>query len=476
MVASLEKIKRSKALDIIKKIISSKYLPFATAAVMLACYYLGWDIVAIYYIGIVIILILLLLDDITPLVPQVLFINLVISLKNSPSAAVGGSGYYSSPAILALILVIGALIAAALIYRLVLCCIKKQLKLSPIFYGLCVLCFALLLNGLFSAGYTPKNILYGAVLSVCLLGLYVIVKGNVKINKENFDKIAYGFVALSVLLIVELLVVYATTEGLFASGTINRNKIIFGWGVYNGYGLLIVMCIPAVLYLAGKEKCGYLLTGYSLIVLAASILCCSRQAMIGAVIIYPVSLIILLVKGKYRIPNICIAAAAVAAGIVLICIFREKFIGFFKTVFNNVFVNGELNGSGRWRIWKQALEYFSDAPVFGSGFYVNYNYSSAAGLSFVPLMAHNTVLELMAACGILGLAAYLVHRVQTVISFFKNITIERTFIALTILPILILSLLDNHVFLIFPLLIYASLLAVFDESQKKAEVENIKVK
>ena len=78
------------------------------------------------------------------------------------------------------------------------------------------------------------------------------------------------------------------------------------------------------------------------------------------------------------------------------------------------------------------------------------------------------------ACG------YLVHRAQTVISFCKNVTLERTFIALTILPILILSLLDCHIFLIFPTVVYACLLAVFDKSQDKtpnteAEVESVSV-
>ena len=125
------------------------------------------------------------------------------------------------------------------------------------------------------------------------------------------------------------------------------------------------MCLPPVLYLAGKEKCGYLFTVYSLLILGATFLCCSRQAMVGALIIYPICIIILLVKGKYRIPNICIAAAAVAGGIVFICIFREKFAEFFKTVFENVFVNGEINGSGRWRLWKDALDYFGSAPIFG---------------------------------------------------------------------------------------------------------------
>ncbi len=461
------KIKRSKALNITKLILSSKFLPFATAAVLLLCYYLGWDIVAIYYLGIILALILLLLDDILPLVPQIPFITLVVSLKNTPSQAMGGHDYYTSTAILAQIAVIVSLLICALVYRLVLCCVKKKLKITPVFYGLCFLSFAFILNGLFSESYTPNDIFYGVVLAACFLLVYVAIKDNIKTGNDCFEKIAYGFIALSVLLIIELIVAYATTENLFINGTINRGALIFGWGVYNTYGLLILMCVPATLYLAGKSKCGYLFTAYSLLVLAATFMSCSRQAMIGALIIYPVCMIILLVKGKYRIPNLCIVAGAILTAVILICIFREKFVESFKAIFGNIIVNGEFYGSERWEIWKEAINYFLDSPLFGAGFYVKYNYDGTAGLSFIPMMCHNTILELLGACGIVGLAAYIIHRVQTVISFCKNVTLERTFIVLTILPILLLSLLDVHIFIIFPTVIYSSLLAVLIKSQEK---------
>jgi len=464
----LGKIKRSKAFDITKKILSSKFLPFATAAVLLLCYYLGWDIVAIYYLGIIITLILLLLDDIIPLVPEIPFITLVVSLKHSPVQAMGGSDYYASTAILAQIIVVVSLMVCALIYRLVLCCVKKKIKITPVFYGLCFFSFTLILNGLFSDGYTPGNIFYGVVLAACFLLVYVSVKDNIRTDRDSFEKIAYGFIAMSALLIIELIVAYATTENLFIDGVINRGALIFGWGVYNTYGLLILTCVPAALYLAGRAKHGYLFTAYSLLILIATFMCCSRQAMLGALIIYPVCIIILLVKGKYRIPNLCIVAGALLAAIVLICIFREKFVNSIKTIFDNVIVNGELNGSGRWRLWKEAVNNYLNNPLLGAGFYVNYSYDVSAKVSFIPMMCHNTILELMSACGTVGIVAYLIHRVQTVISFCKNITLERTFIALTILPILILSLLDMHLLIIFPTVIYSSLLAVLVKSQEKA--------
>ncbi|MDE6667053.1 MAG: O-antigen ligase family protein [Clostridia bacterium] len=468
MATSFEKIKRSKALDIIKNVISSKFLPFATAAVFLACYYLGWDIVAVYYLGIVTVLILLLLEDISPVISQLLFLNFFVSLKSVSISSADGYAYYSQTAILVQMIVIAALVIAALLYRLILSCVKRKFHFTPVFFGICTLCVAFLLNGLGSEYSTPNNLLFGFVMSALILGFFAAVKDNIVTDKKFYEKIAYGFMALSILLIIELIVAYATYDNLFASGTINRYELFFGWGGYNHYGLWIVMCLPSALYLAGIKKHGYLFTAYSFIIFAASMLCCSRQAMIVAAIIYPVCLIILLVKGKYRIPNLCITAVAVAIGIILICIFREKFVAAVKAVFENVFVNGELNGSGRWNLWKEAMHYFEDYPLFGAGFYIDYSYAMNA--VFLPATCHNTILEIMATCGIVGLAAYLLHRVQTVICFFKNVTIERTLIALTTLVVILMSLLDMHIFNIFPTIIYACLIAALVKSQEKATV------
>ena len=54
-------------------------------------------------------------------------------------------------------------------------------------------------------------------------------------------------------------------------------------------------------------------------------------------------------------------------------------------------------------------------------------------------------------------------------SFFKNVTLERFFIAVTVLAMLIISLMDNHMFNIFPTIIYSSLIAVLSASEQKYE-------
>lgn len=464
------KIKNSKAVDIIKNVLSSKYFPFATAAATLLSYYLGLDVVLFYYIAIVGILMLLTLDDITPIISLFLFMSVSISLINTPSPTMGNSDYYHRPEIYIQIFIIVGLFISAAVYRLIKTVIEKKFTLTPLFYGLCAFALALFINGLFSENYNPKNLLFGLIMAASFLGIFSVLKDNIKSGSESYEKIAYSFLALSALLVIELIVAYATTEGLFENGLINRYKLIFGWGVYNTFGVLLVMCIPSVIFLSGKKKFGFVYTLYSFVLFVAVFFSCSRQAMVGGIIVYPFCLAALFYKGKNRIANACILAAAAVAGVILIGVYNEAVFRFFKEIFDNVVVDGELNGSGRIRIWREAFEFFKAFPVFGKGFYVKFSYTAQSGLGFIPYMCHNTILELLSACGVVGFGAYAVHRVQTAVSFFKNVTIERALIATTILAMVIICLFDNHMFNIFPTIIYSCLIAVLDAGERKEKI------
>ena len=87
----------------------------------------------------------------------------------------------------------------------------------------------------------------------------------------------------------------------------------------------------------------------------------------------------------------------------------------------------------------------------------------------MPDMYHNTIFELIAVGGLVALIPYVMHRVHTIISFIKNPTTDRFFIGLTLFALLIMSLLDNHIFYILPTLIYSFLTAVLIKSEKYSD-------
>lgn len=461
------------------KAFGSRLFPFVTAAVMILCYYTGWDLFAFYYVAVTGVLILILCDDLTPFITLLAFLTVIISYRHSPSPASGNSDYLFQPAITAQAIALVALIILAAVVRIIKTFRRRKFKFTPVFFGLCALSVAFLLNGIFSKGYTPMNLVYGICQIIVYLGLFVLLKDNIKINGKTFKNIATIFLALSILLVAELFIAYITTEGIYVNGELHRGRLSFGWGVYNTMGMLLLLCIPSVMYLASIYKHGWALTLYSVLLAVSCIFSMSRQAMLGVAVIYPLCLIYLIVKTRQKLINCLIIGAALAGAAIVISIKWDNFANSFSQVFENIIVNGQLNGSGRMKLYETAVNEFFRAPLFGTGFYSSgldgllYN---ASGMDIIPLFYHNTLLQMAASCGLIGLAAYLVHRVQTVFSLLNNLTVERAFIAVSMFSIIFLSLLDVHMFDILPTLLYISFLSVLVASEKEKKVEPPPVK
>lgn len=464
----------SKFTSVLKRGLNSKFFPFFTAALLLISNYLGLDIFAIYYVCIAGILIMLLLNDVTPVISLFLMINVIISEKNSPSPRMdGGSEYYYNPVIYVQIGVLIGLWVLSMMYRVIIMSKDKKFKPTYVFYGLCGLAAAFLLNGLFGGNYDPRNLAYGAMMAFFFLFLFVVMKDNIKISEENYIKIAYDFFALSVLLLIELAVTYLT-RNVLSGGVFARDQIVYGWGVCLQMGALLLFCIPAILYLAKKYEYGYLFTAYSLVILLGIVLSTAKQAILGAIIIYPLCLIPLFRSGKNRLLHLFVLCAAALIVVIVVASIWDKLWNMFSDLFSSFFNDdGSLNGSGRMTIWRMAIEDFKHGPAFGAGFFDNrsgmydLDFMKVSGMQgIIPFFYQNTILQFLGSCGIFGLIAYLIHRAQTIVCFFSNVTEDRCFIGTILLAIIGLSLVDCHLFSLLPTMVYTSLTAILVASQK----------
>lgn len=529
MKDAMMKIKQSKALEILKSVLTDKYFPFVTACITVLFYYLNLEIVTIYFIALTGILSVLLLDDLTPLLSNFLFMSIMISLNHSPSIfLVGkghGSGYLAHPAILAQIIVLITLYVIAVLARIALTVKRGQFKITPVFWTLAALAVALILNGVFSKNYRALDLVYGFFLAFCFFAIFCVVKDNVSCTQEAYTKLAFAFFVFSLTLLGELVVKYITVE-VIKDGVIDRLQLAFGWGMYNNLALLMLLCVPSVMYLAGTQKHGYLYLIYSVFLAVGIILTMSRQAWVALIVVYLISLVALLLVGKHRLINSVITVLVGVAMIVLALTLKDKILLLLSgtpkstgiktvalliasalyiialTVLNikcrNKVIKYSISGgsvflilllagifyhktyellmkfvessNGRNILWKDAVGNFVSAPVFGIGFFVNLNNDPGfAGMDIIPNMYHNTFFQLLGACGICGLVAYIVHRAFTLISFGKDMSLDRSYVGLTILCILITTLFDNHLFYILPTIIYSFLLAIMIKGQKSSD-------
>ena len=92
--------------------------------------------------------------------------------------------------------------------------------------------------------------------------------------------------------------------------------------------------------------------------------------------------------------------------------------------------------------------------------------------SIMPLSCHNTIFEIMGACGFFGLVAYLFYRTIGFIKAIKAFNKERFYCLLACLMITLMSLVDIHIFDFFGTAIYIMFFAL-SVSKTKKEKENV---
>ncbi len=461
----------------LKIILSSPLFTLFTAALLLANYYLGFDTIAICVYAVFIWLMLLLLKDQTPTICQFLFICIIASNKNSPITSAGG--YYTQLIHLVPIMAVGSIAVLCAVYRIVQSIGYGGLKHKFNFLSVTVILFAvaLALNGVLSDEFVTKNIYYGVGVCVLIIFLYFLCISSVSCTEKNIKQVCFSFMIFGLSLIVmEALSYWSNFDGIDFNNLFSyRNDMFtFGWGTWNALGLYLVCCIPPTLYLAKKSKAGGLYFLVSIIFMAGVLGSMSLKAYIGLLIAFPFCYIAALFTAKNKVFAWLTTVFAVAVIAAIITQFFSEIMEALKgALTTDIFYGEEMAGDGLSKFYQIALDYIKKYPIFGAGFYakdITYAYSSEAGI--LPKFYHDTFLTLAGACGCVGLGVYLLHRVTSVVCFFKKVTFEKFFFGMALLAFLVLGLLDDDFFNVFPIFIYVILLVFATyKAEKKVEVK-----
>ena len=119
----------------------------------------------------------------------------------------------------------------------------------------------------------------------------------------------------------------------------------------------------------------------------------------------------------------------------------------------------KFSDRGRFDIWKNAFYVFYESPVFGGGFTA---YSKKFNTSFFLGFSHNTVVQIISSCGLVGFALFLFHRLQTLKLMFYKLNSERFFVVVQILTFILMGLFDIMFLSPYCMLIYAAQLAALE--------------
>ena len=242
--------------------------------------------------------------------------------------------------------------------------------------------------------------------------------------------------------------------------TIDRELMATGWGMHNNIGGLMAMMMAFPFYLAYTRKRSWVYIALASVLMLGVVISCSRTAMLAGAIVFFVCSVLLLRKREKRGPILVVyAVAAVAVGVFAVVSFEK-----LKDVFA-LFIEEIDAISKRDLLFINGMKQFREYPIFGGTFYpqgdfIPWDWAELEAFStFFPPRWHNTLVQIAASCGVVGLTAYVFHRVQTVQLFLRHRNVENFFIGMFVVTLLAAGLLDNHFFNVGPVLVYSMALA-----------------
>ena len=422
-------------------------------------------------------------DDLSPIMPLFIFCYITPSAINNPGRSEESLFYGERGLFLLAFVSVGA---SVLLLRIAL---DKRIGYRRLFLekreltsGLLLLGIAFVISGLFSrhyGEYALRNIAFALIQFFAFFLLYFVLTVSTDWKRFKPSYLAAIGVLMGLIVIFELLYTYKTGE-VIVKGEIRRDNIYTGWGVYNNLGIIITMAIPFTHYFAAKGKLPALWLLISVLVLGAVFLTCSRSSILTALVVFLISLVLTFIYTRHRWQLLITTLILIGGLAVLALIYREAVAELFARVPKIAeLIDGELiiQDSSRLDLYRDGLDAFWNAKLFGQTFYpIEYSVYDFADLesfsSFFPPRWHNTVIQLLASAGLVGISAYAVHRIQTVKLFLARRRTEgsrliSTYIALSIFALLIGSLLDCHLFNVGPVLFYSTALSVFEFGEDK---------
>lgn len=466
-------VKDSAAIKSINRVICSPWgvgilgiLTFLAFAFSLEVEFYTFVVLYAIYVG-------LFADDLAPIMPLFILCYVTPAPSNNPGINDQGLFYGSTGIYLVCIVAVGVLV---LLFRIAL---DKNLGLRRLFttkrklmVGMITLGVSYFLSGILHEQYfeyAKGNLLSAFIQFASVFLLYFIFSASVKWEQFDLDYFAWiGFV-MGIVVSAEVIWLYITNN-VIVDGSIIRYNITPGWGCYNNIGAVISMSIPFAFYFAARKKRSSIFLLLGCFLFGMVILSGSRGSMVGAVFAFIASFIFTLVKCNNKKEFYTATLTLVGSALIVALLFQNKLSTIFQYIPGIAHIDSNSivwNDSGRIEIYQNGWKVFLNNPIFGQSFYpIEYAPVTFAQIaefnSFFPPRWHNTVIQMLASCGIVGMLAYSYHRIDTLRLYFKKRTLTNTYILFFVLTLLIMSLLDCHFFNVGPVLFYSIALAVME--------------
>ena len=324
-------------------------------------------------------------------------------------------------------------------------------KDCPLILPMLLLAAAFLLNGIGSETYAFKEFLLGfAEAGAYFLFFLLFYFGFRKRDLEKIDSyFCYCTLWIAFVILVQLAILYFTGDVWREDGAINVGRIQLGWGVSTVIGAHLAVLIPVLLYGAMRRRYPIPYFIMACLTVLGCFLSMSRTALGVGALFFGISLLIGCFRGQRK-------TLFQITSLLIVLFILIAFIGYFediRRVFAVYFEKG-FESNGRWELWKKCVDNFFDHPLFGAGFF---------GLELgeaVSHFAHNTIMQMIGACGLFGIIAYFIYRIETIFLYTERPTLFKTMLGLSAAALVVASLLDIFLFSFFSMIYHSALLAL----------------
>lgn len=379
-----------------------------------------------------------------------------VSLQNAPGVPTMSDYYFTSWRIVVVAVVLVIFVISLLVFLIRQRLWERVSARETSLYALAALSAAFILNGAFSSKWTPDTLVFGVLSAITYTFVFLLfflgMKGEKK--EELIDYFTFVSAGVALVLIGEVAWLFLTGDGVIVNGEIVKESVLFGWGVWNSMGAALVMLIPTLFVGVYRSKRWYIYLAIATLDLVCVYLTKSRGSLLFGALVYVVSLAVMALFGNKKLIFRIALGVIFIGGVGAVILLWEKIPALLSAF---------LYDNGRFALWQVGIENFLSSPIFGIGF-LGFKFPDDpiyfAGVDFMPPMAHNTVVELLSATGIVGLIAYGVYRASTVKAAFRTRSVEGWLIFLSAFSVGLMSLLDNYVFQFWPILYYSVAMAV----------------
>lgn len=392
--------------------------------------------------------------------------------------AISDVSLFFRPAGLVNMYIVGSVMAAAILFRLIADGIIRAVfeKRGLLTLGLLLLAGAMILNGLFSPNWEPFDLAMGLFQAFGLVLAYFIVLA-MSDRSENI----VGFI-LQICLICGLMIcvqewilmgklavqgklLELDEAGKWTGGFV-RDYQVLGWGVSTFAAGMLAVFIAPTMALAYSGRRGIWCYLAATVMFLTIVLLNARTAMLMGGIVFLACMIICSFgpnrKNNRMMFAIVAAVAVLGVAAVWAAMGTQEFFGFIANM-----LRFEQGDNQRFERWLDGWKDFLSAPVFGVGFMDG----AANDPSVYSNMYHNIAVQLLGAAGVAGALAFIIHIKQVAEICVRKFRAERLLVMLGALAVILTSLLDNFFFFFSVQLIYGALLAASELMLEKTRRE-----